>query len=156
MPADTLQIANVCANNPALMQRPIVVAPGGGSAVTVPVATRSSEFLSWVYAQSFTAVSETQAAAQAEAARQSAAAAGQSASVDSDAAEEDDEDLIPGSVEDAAEALRELVMQMPESELRSAAEQMELGDLEGLDRDRLSTEELREIVLGAISSAVAR
>ena len=164
MPAGTVQIANVCANNPALMQRPIVVAPGGGSAVTVPLAARPSEFIAWVSAQSFVTVSEIQAAAQAEAARQSAAAAGQSPPVDSfassmsagsDAAEEDDEDLIPGSVDDAAEALKNLVRQMPESELRSAAEQMELGDLEGLDRDSLSTEELREIVLAAISSAVA-
>ena len=78
-----------------------------------------------------------------------------SMSAGSDAAEDDDEDLIPGSVDDAAEALKNLVRQMPESELRSAAEQMELGDLEGLDRDSLSTEELREIVLAAISSAVA-
>ena len=45
---------------------------------------------------------------------------------------------------------------MPESELRSAAEMMELGDMEGLDRDSLETEELREIVLAAISSAVSR
>ena len=70
--------------------------------------------------------------------------------------DDEDKDLLPGSVDDAAEALRNMVVQMPESELRSAAEMMELGDMEGLDRDSLSTEELREIVLAAISSAVAR
>jgi hypothetical protein len=165
--AIALQIANVCANNPGLMQRPIVVAPDGTTAVTVPLAAHSSELHAWINAQSFTTVSEKQAAEEAEPAQQSAAAADGSPPVDSfyssmshgddDAADEqDDEDLIPGSVDDAAEALKNMVTQMPESELRSAAEMMELGDLEGLDRDNLSTEELREIVLAAISSAVAR
>lgn len=164
--ANAMQIASVCANNPGLMQRPIVVAPDGASAVTVPLAAHASELDAWINAQSFTKVSEKQVAEEAEAAQQPAAAAGGSPPVDSfyssmshgdDAADEqDDEDLIPGSVDDAAEALKNMVTQMPESELRSAAEMMELGDLEGLDRDSLSTEELREIVLAAISSAVAR
>ena len=163
MPTYTLQIANVCANNPVLMQRPIVVAPNGTSAVTLPIVENSDDLLDWINIQTFTTVSEK------EAADAVAAAADEPAPVDSfyssmsqgdgtssDASEEDEEDLIPGTVDDAAAALRSMVMQMPESELRSAAEMMELGDMEGLDRDSLETEELREIVLAAINSAVAR
>ncbi len=41
MAFDVLQIANVCANNPSLMQRPIVVAPDGTIAVTVSLAANS-------------------------------------------------------------------------------------------------------------------
>ena len=150
-----------------MMQRPILVAPGGGSAVTVPLAEDSADLLAWINAHPFTTVSEATTAQEAAAAAAAAAAPpppvdnfyasmSQDPAADPAAEDDDDDDFIPGSVDDAADALRSMVLQMPENELRSAAELMELGDLEGLDRDSLSTEDLREIVVAAIDGAVAR
>ena len=162
------EIAGVCANNPALLQRPIVVAPDGSTAVTVPLAADSAELCAWIESQDYTPRSEDSEEEEEGDEPAAAAAAGGGAApgpVDSFygdmAAAEEEEELVDDDGVDpseAAEALKAMVMAMEEEQMREAAEMLDVQsqDLDSADLDSLDEEELRSLLLHILDDTIDR
>eukprot|EP01045_Picozoa_sp_COSAG04_P018109 COSAG04_NODE_1651_length_6050_cov_5.379768_1_plen_290_part_00 len=153
------EIAGVCANNPALLQRPIVVAPDGSTAVTVPLAADSAELVAWIESQDYTPRSEDEEEGDE-------AAGGPPGPVDSfygdmAAAAEAEEELVDDDgvdPSDAAEALKAMVQMMDEEQMREAAEMLDVKsqDLDSADLDSLDEEQLRSLLLHILDDTIDR
>ena len=152
------EIAGVCANNPALLQRPIVVAPDGSTAVTVPLAADSAELVAWIESQDYTPRSEDEEEGDE-------AAGGAPGTVDSFygdmAAAEGEEELVDDDgvdPSDAAEALKAMVQMMDEEQMREAAEMLDVKsqDLDSADLDSLDEEQLRSLLLHILDDTIDR